>query len=392
MTFAQCIRWLPFPGPEIIPPSPSAIVPHRTFRRPPKPTPTRPLLSRENPERHVSFSLDAPTGRGVTQPFPPSTESITCTTASFSSADSTLCSSPLSDLGDLPPLKNLPPLLFDPQTPEQIQARRRPMTANFPIKARNPFRFRRTSTSSAPSPTPEIGEILPVYPSIDSSPYPLEPGPRKPSLIKRLNMKGRRAFSVNAVTECKRFPLRLIPSRRPNNSLQLHLAFPGHPGCRRRHSVTQQIPQEGLHLWTFQRKCSAPLPLLRCFRNRGPLGVPSLVVLQDREQCPLHQHLHEPNLTALHIIAHSLFHVLGGQVVPGDQLPPHKLQYLQSIKRKNPGSTSEHQFPIVTPLNSRPVSKRALTMRLIRTHRVYTPERPPDVLHYITILSMHTSR
>ena len=204
MTFAQCIQWLPFLGLEIIPRSPSAIVPQRTFRHPPKPT--RPSLPRENTERHVSFSLDAPTGRGVTQPFPPSTESMTCATASFSSADSTLCSSPLSDLGDLPPLKNLPPLLFDPQTPEQIQVKRRPMTANFPIKARNPFRFRRTSTSSAPSPTPEIGEILPVYPSIDSSPtYPFEPGLRKPSLIKRLNMKGRRAFSVNAVTECKLF-------------------------------------------------------------------------------------------------------------------------------------------------------------------------------------------
>ena len=158
-------------------------------------------LSRENMERHVSFSLNTGTG-DMPQPLPPSTENMTCTIASFSSGDSTLCSSPLSDLGDLPPLKNLPPLLLDPQTPEQIQVKRHPITANFPTKARNPFKFRRSSTSSAPSPTPQIGEILPVCPSIDRYPTPpVEPRPRKPSLISRLNMKGRRAYSVNAVTE-----------------------------------------------------------------------------------------------------------------------------------------------------------------------------------------------
>lgn len=148
----------------------------------------------------MSFSLDARTNHDIPQPLPPSNENMTCTTASFSSGDSTLCSSPLSDLGDLPPLKNLPPLLLDPQIPEQIQVKKRPMTANFPMKARNPFRFRRASTSSAPSPTPEIGDILPISPSI--SRCPASPDPRKPSLIRRLNMKGRRVHSVSAVTEC----------------------------------------------------------------------------------------------------------------------------------------------------------------------------------------------
>jgi hypothetical protein len=201
MTFAQCIRWL---GLEINPTPPPANVPERTSHRSPRPKPTiiRPLLSRENVERHVSFSLDVRTGRDIPQPLPPSTENMTCTSVSFSSGDSTLCSSPLSDLGDLPPLKNLPPLLLDPQMPEQIQVKKRPMTANFPIKARNPFKFRRPSTSPAPSPTPEIGEILPLCPSIDRSPAcPVTPDPRKPSLIKRLNMKGRRAYSLNGVTE-----------------------------------------------------------------------------------------------------------------------------------------------------------------------------------------------
>jgi len=163
---------------------------------------TRPLLSRENVERHVSFSLDVRTNRDILQPQPPSSEPMTCTTSSFSSGDSTLCSSPLSDLGDLPPLKNLPPLLSDPQMPEQIQVKKRPMTANFPIKARNPFRFRRASTSSAPSTTPEIEENLPVSPPIDRCPTPPDSRPRKPSLIRRLNMKGRRAYSVNIVTGC----------------------------------------------------------------------------------------------------------------------------------------------------------------------------------------------
>ena len=213
-TFAQCIRRLPF-GPEIIPPPPPT--PERTFHRP-KPTITRPSFSRENVERHVSFSLDAQTGRDMPQPLPPLAENMACTTASFSSGDSTLCPSPLSDLGDLPPLKNLPPLFFDPQMPEQILVKKRPVTANFPIKSRNPFKFRRASTSSAPSPTPETSEILPVYPSIDRSPTPpVEPGPGKPSLIRRLNMGGRRAYSVNAVTECE-FPsyvLSLFPSQQP---------------------------------------------------------------------------------------------------------------------------------------------------------------------------------
>ena len=163
---------------------------------------TRPLLSRENMERHVSFSLDVRTDRAILQSQPPSSEAMTCATASFSSGDSTLCSSPLSDLGDLPPLKNLPPLLSGPQMPEQIQAKGRPMTANFPIKARNPFKFRRTSTSSAPSPTPEIEENLPVSPFIDRCPTPPDNRSRKPSLIRRLNMKGRRAHSINIVTGC----------------------------------------------------------------------------------------------------------------------------------------------------------------------------------------------
>ena len=165
---------------------------------------TRPLLSRENVERHVSFPLDSRTGRDIPQPHPPSTDNMTCTTASFSSGDSTLCSSPLSDLGDLPPLKNLPPLLLDPQTPDQIPTVKRPWSANFPSKTRNPFKFRRVSTSSAPSPTPEIGEILPVPTSIGQPlTSPTEPGPRKPSLLKRLNMKGRRAHSVSTITGCE---------------------------------------------------------------------------------------------------------------------------------------------------------------------------------------------
>lgn len=206
MTFVQCIRWIPFFTPETTLPPTS--VPERTPHCSPRPKPmtTRPLLSHENVERHVSFSLDARTDRDMQQPLPPSTESMTCTTASFSSGDSTLCSSPLSDLGDLPPLKNLPPMLLDSQTPEQTQAKKRSIAANFPIKARNPFKFRRTSTSSAPSPTPEITEILPVHPPIDrSSTPPVEPDSRQPSLIRRLNMKGRRAYSVTSVIECE-FP------------------------------------------------------------------------------------------------------------------------------------------------------------------------------------------
>lgn len=199
---AQCIRWLSF-GPENNPPSLAELTARTSHRLPrPVPTATRPLLPRENGERHVFFSYDPRAGRGI-QPFPLS-ENMTCATASFSSGESTLCSSPLSDLGDLPPLKNLPPLLLDPQAPEQLPAKKRPMTANFPIKARNPFKFHRTSTSSTPSPTPIIGEILPACPLIDRFPTsPVEPGFRKPSLIKRLNMKGRRACSANMVAERK---------------------------------------------------------------------------------------------------------------------------------------------------------------------------------------------
>ncbi|KAF9654429.1 hypothetical protein BDM02DRAFT_152734 [Thelephora ganbajun] len=202
-TFARCIQWFPFLRPESNSP-PSASVPVRTFNRTPRPKPimTRPSLSRENVERHVTFSLNARTSRDILPPLQPSTENMTCTTASFSSGDSTLCSSPLSDPGDLPPLKNLPLLSLDPQMPEQIQVKKRSMTANFPIKARNPFKFRRASTPAAPSPTPEIGEILPVCPSIDRPPAsPVELGPGKPSLIRRLSMKGRRAYNVNTVTE-----------------------------------------------------------------------------------------------------------------------------------------------------------------------------------------------
>lgn len=207
-TFAQCIRWLPF-TPENYPPLPPSVTEraaHRPLRL--KPVMTRPLLSRENVERHVSFSVDTRTSRDTQQALSPG-DNMTCTTASFSSGDSTLCSSPLSDLGDLPPLKNLPLLLLDSQMPEQIQVKKRPMTANFPIKARNPFRFRRTSTSST-SPAPTIGEILPACPLIDRSTIsPAEQPSRKPSLIKRLNMKGRRACSVGAVTE--------LPSSAPSS-------------------------------------------------------------------------------------------------------------------------------------------------------------------------------
>lgn len=200
-TFERWVRWLPFIGQDSNSPLPPASVLGQTPRPPrPKPIITRPLLSRENAERRVSFSLDVRTGRDIPQPLPPSNESITCTTASFSSGDSTLCSSPLSDLGDLPPLKNLPPLLLDPQLPDKIQVKKRPMAANFPIKARNPFKFRSASTSSVPSPTPEIGKISPIRPSISQCPTSLDP--RKPSLIKRLSMKGRRTHSVNAVTGC----------------------------------------------------------------------------------------------------------------------------------------------------------------------------------------------
>ena len=176
----------------------------RTSHRLPRPAPivSHPLLPRENVERHVSFSFDPRTGRGIQQPLP-AADSMTCTATSVSSEESTLCSSPLSDLGDLPPLKNLPPLLLDPQAPEQIQAKKRPMTANFPIKAKNPFKFHRTSTLSTPSPNPMIGEILPVCPLADRPPtFRVELRFRKPSLIKRLNVKGRRPCSVNAVIEC----------------------------------------------------------------------------------------------------------------------------------------------------------------------------------------------
>lgn len=214
-TFTQCIRWLPF-VPESSP-TPLANVAEQTPRRPlrPKPIITRPLLSRENVERHVSFSLDSRTSRDVQQSLLPG-ENMTCTTASFSSGDLTLCSSPLSDLGDLPPLKNLPPLLLDPQTPEQIQVKKRPMTANFSIKARNPFKIRRTSTSSTPSPTPVVAEILPVCSLTDQPPiFPAEQSPRKPSLIKRLSMKGRRAYSVSAMTES---PSSAPTSPRPSSS------------------------------------------------------------------------------------------------------------------------------------------------------------------------------
>jgi hypothetical protein len=183
----------------------------------PKPIITRPLLSPENIEGQVPFSLGSRTDRSVQQPLP-SSENMTCTIASFSSGDSTLCPSPLSDLGDLPPLKNLPSLLLDPQIPEQIQVKKRPMTANFPIKARNPFKFRRTSTSSAPSPTSRAGETLPVYPPIDRSPTPpVELGCRKPSLMKRLNLPGRRVHSVNVVVECA-FSSQAHPFFPPNTS------------------------------------------------------------------------------------------------------------------------------------------------------------------------------
>lgn len=225
-TFAQCIRWLPLRRENN--PSPSVDITGRTSRR--SPIITRPLLSRENIERHVSSPPNSQTCRGVQQSHLPS-ESMACTTASFSSGDSTLCS-PLSDLGDLPPLKNLPPLLLDPQTTDKVQVKKRPMTANFPIKAKNPFKFRRTSTSSAPSPTLAIGEILPVCPSIDqSTTSAVELSSRKPSLIKRLSIKGRRGYA----TDC--------PSSAPNSPRQMTWSFRNAAATSKR-SASVDIPSQ----------------------------------------------------------------------------------------------------------------------------------------------------
>ena len=270
--------------------------------------------------------------------------SMTRTTASFSSGDSTLCSSPLSDLGDLPPLKNLPPLLSDPQMPEQIQVKKRPMTANFPIKARNPFKFRRTSTSSAPSPTPEIEENFePLSSSIDRCSASPDPGPRKSSLIRRLNMKGRRAYSVNMATGCA-FRLMFSPSIHLNNPPQLLPVRPHHRGWRRRHSATPQTPRKGPHPWTSPHKHQ----ILRCsllhLRTRV-LGALSLVVSRDgHEQRLLHRHPREPNRMALLTTALFLSHSLDGRAAPDGQLPvhdPRRLKHRNFHHRPNHCNTTQ---------------------------------------------------
>ncbi|KAF9786886.1 hypothetical protein BJ322DRAFT_683086 [Thelephora terrestris] len=241
-TLAQCIRWLPF-GTDDNPFS-FAYVNERNFNRPPRPKPdiTRPLIIRENVERHVSFSHDSRTGRNMQQPLPPG-DNMTCTTASFSSGNSTLSSSPLSVLGDLPPLKNLPPLLLDPQIlemPERIQVKR-PTTANFALKARNPFKFRRTSTSS--SPIPIIGEIPSVCPLIDRvATSPTEQGSKKPSLIKRLNMKGRRACSVGMMTK--------PPSSAPTSPRPSPSSF-RNPANASKRSASVDIPSQILNSPAF---------------------------------------------------------------------------------------------------------------------------------------------
>jgi len=152
-------------------------------------------------------------------------------------------------------------------------------------------------------------------------------------------MKGRRAYSLNAVTE-REFSSYVL-SFHLNNSLQLRPAYPQHPGYHRRHSVTQ-ILQNGLRPWTFPHRYQALRCLFLCLRTRVLLGEPSLVVSQeDHEQRPLHRRPCEPNLMVLLTIALSLFHGLGGRAASGDRPPARKLHYLQTIKRKNPEITSK---------------------------------------------------
>jgi len=140
-----------------------------------------------------------------------------------------------------------------------------------------------------------------------------------------------------------------------SNSLQLRPAYLPRPGCRRRHSVTL-MPQNGPRPSTFPHRHQVLRCLPRRLRTRVLPGGPSLVASQgSHRQRPLHRRPYELNLMVPLITALSLFRGLGGRAAPGDQLPAHKLHYLQAIKRKNPDQSNS--FLIVTPSNSHPVSE-----------------------------------